>query len=287
MRVLIFGHRGFIGSALTAELVKLDSIEILHYAHNLLDVEILKEFARSNGRIDVLIHCAGKFHGSSDELFNNNYTITENILQSYENLEINKFIYLSTGAVYRSSSDQASDENDKECPETHYGKIKYICEQKILNSKLAQKTAVSILRLPSVYGRDNNKGVIFNFLLSIKSNFIINVQGDGSQKRSFLNIGDLLTAIQQIIFKERIICSNRIFNVSESCGYSISEIANYINQKWSVPISYIDNKNDLQNMVLNSDKIRTLIGWNSNYDIKSYLDQEIAKIIQDENKVIQ
>ena len=279
MRVIIFGHGGFIGQVLSTELAKLDSFEILHYNYNILNIEKLKEFAQSYGRVNILIHCAGKYNGSYSELYNNNYIITQNILSVYENLVIDKFIYLSSGAVYSHCNDQAADENDKEYPETHYGEIKFLCENEILNSKLAQKTDVTILRLPSVYGIKNNKGVIFNFLLSIKTNFVINVQGDGSQKRSFLNIGDLVTAILHIILKERIVCTNRIFNISESCGYSISDIANYIYQKWEVPINYIDSKNELQNMVLKSEKIRTFFGWESKYEIKYFLDQEIAKII--------
>ena len=67
------------------------------------------------------------------------------------------------------------------------------------------KIPVIIIRSNNIYGKKQfTEKVIPKFITQILNNEIINIQGDGTNKRSFLYIDDLIEAVELILLKGKI-----------------------------------------------------------------------------------
>jgi nucleoside-diphosphate-sugar epimerase len=61
---------------------------------------------------------------------------------------------------------------------------------------------VASLRIFNAYGERNDKGVIFKFFSSVKSNKPITVHGDGEYVRDYVYVKDIVRVIKKLIENE-------------------------------------------------------------------------------------
>ena len=102
-----------------------------------------------------------------------------------------------------------------------------MCEQVIQYENL-NKCKSTILRFPSVYGQNNNKGIVYEWISSINKKNEVCIRGDGNQHRSFLDVDDIPIAISKIIEAE--IYGD--YNLSNSKPYSLSNLAKIFVEKF-------------------------------------------------------
>jgi nucleoside-diphosphate-sugar epimerase len=165
MKILITGHRGFIGSYL---IKKLDAIGIdLVEGNDILSCDLPE--------VDVVIHLAAqpgvvKSFEDPIETTRTNILGTVRLLKHYKNA---KFIFASTGGAIQD-----------EIP-SPYGWSKYCAEGFV---KLLHDNYV-ILRFANVYGK-GSRSVADKFL---KEDIVI--YGDGSATRTYVHIDDLIRGI--------------------------------------------------------------------------------------------
>lgn len=167
MKILITGHKGYIGSHLIKELeaIGLD----LKDGNDILTAELPEA--------DVVIHLAAQ-PGVVASMKNPIGTTETNLmgtLRLIEHYKDSKFIFASTGGAIQDEIISA------------YGLSKYCAEEFI---KLLHKNYV-ILRFANVYGGVGSRSVIDTFLKADE----ITVYGNGSQTRTFVHIDDLIRGI--------------------------------------------------------------------------------------------
>jgi len=182
-RVLITGHLGFVGSAVTRNLraagydvwgidKRTDNNDQSLVA-NLLDSQQTSEAISKLHGVHVIIHMAALAHAEKPppnySVFDFNVSITKNIIDSLRE-SMPHMIFLSSVAVYGEDDRPLPVRVDATLrPATEYGHSKLACEELVLNSHLIK---YDILRMAPVYDnkhlQDVSKRVYFPGLRGIK-----------------------------------------------------------------------------------------------------------------------
>ena len=273
MKVGITGSKGFIGSVVKNDLIK-KKIKLINFDCNLASKKEIQKLIKERGLPDVLIHFAGRFSNDTSTLIKDNLISTINLLEvfAYNNKNVH-IIFSSSGAVYGDSGKEPINEKHIKTPNTSYGLIKLMCEQTIQYYENLNKCKSTILRFPSVYGQNNNKGIVYEWISSINKKNEVCIRGDGNQHRSFLDVDDIPIAISKIIEAE--IYGD--YNLSNSKPYSLNDLAKIFVEKFKCSIVYKDKdtQNNLQSMVLSSEKMKNDLALHPKKNIESFLDKQV------------
>lgn len=255
--VLISGANGFIPSYLVHVLLYLGFVKVIALVRNqekalskfkehlnnpkfqmiVQDVSnpILNDF-----HVDYIIHAASqaspKYYGIDPV-----GTLKANTLGTYNLLEygvkskIKKFIYFSSGEVYGTI-----DENTPKISEEYngsfnptlvrscYGESKRMGENMCVCYSHQYGIPVNMLRLSHTYGPGvllDDGRVFGDFVSNIVNNQDIILNSDGSAKRSFLYITDMIRALFYILFFGE---DKQAYNIASSKETSILELANLL-----------------------------------------------------------
>lgn len=228
---------------------------------DLLDSKSLKGFAKKN---DIIIHLAGTFYPPPSNQLKVNLCGAISLLESLKKDNCpKKLIFASSGAVYGDNrKDKAFSEKDNPLPLTFYGLSKLLAEEAIRRTSKKGNFDYSILRFSSIYGLGNNKGVIFNFIDSLKKNNKIIIYGDGKQTRDFLYVDDALKAILRTFeIGKR---SSGIFNISGQRAYNLNQVVKAMERisGHSIKVEYRNPQEHVTRYTyLNYRKARRILKW--------------------------
>lgn len=221
MKFFITGGAGFIGSNLVDRLLKCGNTVVVYdnfstgmiefVKHNkndnnfylingdILDTQLL---IRSMEDCDFVFHFAanadvrhGIEHPHKD--LQQNTIGTFNVLDAMRQNSIKKIVFSSTGSVYGESSVIPTPENAPFPTQTSlYGASKVAGESLIQAYCEAYNMQAWIFRFVSILGERYTHGHVYDFYqqLQIHPKFL-DVLGDGTQKKSYLNVKDCITAI--------------------------------------------------------------------------------------------
>lgn len=266
MQVGITGGSGFIGRAFK-DYLSLRGHEFLEYSYDLSNPDEVKQIFSRTENPEIIIHLAGRFSGNRKKIYSDNLIATHNILHEAKKHPKTHLIFTSSGAVYGNSGDNPINEK-KECkPNTEYGLIKLYCEKLIEFYESSHGVNASILRLPSVYGENNNKGIIYNWLQGIAKEQKLIINGNGRQKRSLIHVDDICGALYEIMN----IKVKGTFNVSSNEHYDLISLANIFKEFFDFEIYYEESNNSLESMVLDSKKLQQASNWRPQKNLKDFL----------------
>lgn len=267
IKIGITGSKGYIGNSFLSR-ISPDKYDHYLISSRLDNLEALKSELKEIPQLDVVVHFAGSFNGGKEELWKKNVLATKNLVQSLSPSRT-KIIYTSSGSVYGNTPNSGSIESDECEPIDEYGQVKFLAEDVI-----KEYGNFLILRIPSVYGGSNRKGVIFNWLKSLHEHGEIHINTSNRIVRSFVNIDDLLQVIIELIDKGE----EGIYNVSEDFAYSLDELGAFIVENRSdVIVREIMSENKLVVMVLRNDSLKKVIDYKFQC-VKDY----IAKMLESE-----
>lgn len=270
MIIGITGHNGFIGSHLLKK-IDAEEFKLRLFNGDLADTKALDAFTKD---CEKVIHLAGIFSDDFDKLLNVNVLGTKNVVDSCKINGVRKIIFSSTGAVYGEPlHDGISKEEDSFFPNTLYGLSKLYAEEYINFSGLD----FVILRFPNVYGPGNEKGVIYNFLKSIKENKKVTIFGSGNQKRDFLFVED---AVQSIILSLKYSKEKEIFNISSVIAHSLNDVVAIIKKKnvfFEVEYKSADENNALQILSEDITKAKEELNWQPLTSLEEGIDEIIKR----------
>lgn len=281
---LITGAAGFIGSSLVDKLISQNNVicvddfndfyspEIkrnnikghLQYSNyklyemDITNYESLKTIFDEN-KIDCIIHLAARA-GVRPSLIDpllytrTNILATLNLLELSKKNSINKFIMGSSSSVYGSRTDGPFHEEMKiDKPISPYAATKISNEQMCYTYSHLYDINIVCLRFFTVYGPKQRPDLaIHKFVKLINNEKPIPVFGDGTTKRDYTYIDDILSGIIASINYEK--TPYEIFNLGESqtveLKYLIEIIEKELNKKaiiesyplqpGDVPITYAD-----------------------------------------------
>jgi len=228
MRILVTGGAGFIGSSLVDvllnyghEVVVIDNfndfysediknrniashLENKKYKLFRGDIENISDLEKvfEDGRIDVVYHLAARA-GIRPSLINpleyakTNYIGTLNVLDTMRFHGVKRIFFASSSSVYGNCTDAAFSEDTKVSqPISPYAATKAACESLIYTYTHLYDISAMCFRFFTVYGpRQRPDLAIHKFARKIVNGEYIQMYGDGSSKRDYTYIADVVSAL--------------------------------------------------------------------------------------------
>lgn len=171
-------------------------------------------------------------------------------------------IFPSSTLVYGNSTQPLLTEKSELFPTEEYGTSKMLAENFILSSAKNTSLKYSILRLGTIYGPGMPKdSLVAIFLSRAMRGESLSIFGPGIEKRNFLYIDDVCSAIESIIEKQSI-AENNIYNICHTDSVSLNDLARLV-----VEVSHSSSKiiytPDPQppDQTISNKKIREQIQW--------------------------
>jgi len=250
MKVLVTGHRGYIGSVLLPLLLARD-----HEVHG-LDTDLFRACtfdgvlpevpeviadvrdltAEHVAGFDAIIHLAGL---SNDPLGDYNPNLTEDInhqgsvrlARLAKEARVERFLFASSCSNYGGGGQDFLDENATFNPVTPYGVSKVAVERGV--GPLADDSfSPTFLRASTAYGmspRIRFDLVVNNLTAWAFTTGEVHLKSDGSPWRPLVHVEDIARAYVAILEADRDLVHNRAFNVgTTSENYQIREVAEIV-----------------------------------------------------------
>lgn len=304
--VLLIGGAGYIGTVLTKNLIRsgynvsifdkfiyLNKNEIKKNIKS-KKLKLIKGDTRNISQIfsaikecDMVVHLAEMVgdplcEQKPDKTFEINFLASISIANICKNLEISKFIYLSSCSVYgENKDDKLLTENSKINPLSTYAKLKDLCEKSIIKN-LGNNCQPCIIRLGTVYGnsmRPRYDLVINLFSGLIANNKKITING-GDQWRPFIHVEDVSRAITTILKSKQSKVNGQVFNIVGE-NFKIKDIGNIINKKFpKAEIKYEKKSKDLRDYKVSAKKAEKTLSFKAKKRIKD----EIVQMIKETKK---
>jgi len=203
------------------------------------------------------------------EQFERNTSAVFNLLEAMRKAGVGALIFASSSAVYGNPERNPVVETDPVRPISLYGATKAAAESLISAYAHLHLRKAVILRYANVVGPRMTRGVIPDLLRKLRSGGgILEVLGDGSQRRSFIYVTDAVNAAVETW--ERISGGLEVYNVGNLDSMSIREVAETVIQTSGirdVRLSFrpgpggVGWPSDVKEIVLNIGKIREEVGW--------------------------
>lgn len=311
MNILVTGGAGFIGSSLCEKLILEDHKVFCldnfcdYYAPSLKEENIsgLKQhpnfylfredirnyqaleqiFAEHN--IELIIHLAamaGVRPSIENPLLYTDVNIngTMNLLEMTRKFNIKHFIFASSSSIYGNNKKVPFSESDNvDYPISPYAATKKAGELLCYNYHHLYKLSVACLRFFTVYGPKQRPDLaIHKFTQAILNNKTIPVYGDGSTKRDYTYIDDILDGITKAIdyvFQE---IRYEIFNLGESHTITLNKMIETIEQtlgkkadKHVLPVQ----AGDVNCTYADISKSKNILKYNPTTDFKSGIEKFI------------
>jgi UDP-glucose 4-epimerase len=292
MNCLVTGGAGFIGSNLVDKLIELGHSVICidnesaecheqfywnpkanNYKYDICDYD---KIAHLFNGIDYVFHVASDARIQPAILnprksIESNAVGTANVIELARINKVKRFIYSSTSSAYGKKAILPNVETQASDPLTPYSTAKVFGENlaRVYYNLYGLETIS--LRYFNVYGdRQPLKGqyapVIGLFLKQYDEGSPLTVIGDGSQRRDFTHISDIVEA--NILASEVSHGFGEVYNIGYGSNYSIIDIANMI----SNDVKFIPSRiGEVQETLASNEKFKGLTGWTPKVSLIDWL----------------
>jgi len=249
--VLVTGGAGFIGSHLVEELVRggtsvtvIDNLstgrsenlgrhlkkKISFVKGDIRDKDAVDEAVST--RVEAVFHLAAitsvpySFE-QPNVTFEANVDGTRNLLEASQRREVERFVFVSSCAVYGDPQYLPVDERHSLKPMSPYAESKLEAEKACMEFSENYGLKVTILRPFNVYGprqrKDQYSGVIAKFMERLHEGKPPVICGDGLQTRDFIHVEDAVRAF--VLTLRTDIAVGRVFNVGTGVPTAINQLA--------------------------------------------------------------
>ena len=280
--VLVTGAAGFVGSHLVNALVDANEVIALDHFHTnspeiIADgATIVKGDIRDQDLVDGLIadseiifHQAarrGVAESIEDPLETHgvNVDATLNLLKSACKSDV-RIVLASSAAIYGDTTDHPIDESSPTVPISPYGTQKLAVDNYARNFSDLYGLETVVLRYFNVFGRlkasESYRSVLGVFIQQAENGGPLTIEGDGTQTRDFVHVGDVVRANLLAATTDHI---GEAYNIGTGAEISINELAELVRDTIdpSITIEHVDNRSgEVQHSVANISKASRLLGY--------------------------
>ena len=200
MKVLITGANGFLGQYLQ-KTFNPENTDTLGLSGCSININLAKEVPLLERKYEIIVHAAGKAHvvpkspKENEAFFYVNFQGTKNLLTALKknNNFPERFIFISTVAIYGKEEGQLIDENHPLNGTSPYAQSKILAEKEIQEWGKKNSVGVTILRLPLLVG-NNPPGNLGSMIKAMQKGYYFSI-GDGRNKRSMVLAEDVAKLI--------------------------------------------------------------------------------------------
>lgn len=311
-KIFITGGLGFIGSNLICYLKKNKyNGEIIIFDNNSIDnvsaLNKLKEFNHlkiiygdlrltqlldeSIKSCDLVVHLAansdiskGIFNPKID--FENTVLGTQNLLNSMLKNNVKNIIFSSGSGVYGNVVKKNIPEDyGPLIPVSHYGASKLCAESMISSYVFMHDFNALVFRFANVIGTGQTHGVAYDFIRKVKkNNLTLQVLGNGTQLKSYIDINDIIKAID--ISSKKFSNNIDFYNVCTDDSITVREIATMVIKKMKVNLKINFGKSnfgwrgDVPKISLSNEKIKS-IGWIYSMNTQQAMEHSINEMLKE------
>lgn len=195
------------------------------------------------------------------------FLTTFSLLEACKKYDVSAFHFASSSAVYGDHGNQALSENTGPLrPISNYGAMKLASEGAITAAQENFLTVANIFRFPNVVGVPATHGVISDFIHKLKATpEKLEVLGDGSQKKCYLHVDELIDAM--LFIRQSCSSSSNIFNIGpKDDGVTVRQIAETVASQVSPDALIVYGRGskgwvgDVPRFKYSTEKLKTL-GW--------------------------
>ena len=295
MKMLVTGGAGFIGSNLVDQLIlegnevhvidnfisgKKENCNDKAIYHN-LDISVVEHidtFKKIFEGVDTIFHCAALARVQPSILNPLKYEVNNtlgimNILKAAADVKVRRLVYSASSSAYGPTDNLPSKESNPINPISPYANQKYYGELCCrMFSEVYGLETVS-LRYFNVYGERQNLGGAYATVVGIFINQILEgkpltINGDGSQRRDFTYVKDVVSA--NILASNSLkVGSGEVINIGSGKNISINELADMFGteKKYMKPVNEpFANLADIR-------KAKELLNWEPLKDLDSWINE--------------
>lgn len=276
MKILVTGHKGYIGSHLFSELKRLD-----HHVQG-IDIKEGEDIldCLPDGTFDYVFHMAA-LPRVEFSVRNPSYTMKQNVLVTSTLLEWAKDHGVKR--VIFSSSSAVNGDGDG-VPKSPYGLHKLVSEMECrLFSELYRLDTVC-LRYFNAYSEDQPFGGTYStaicaWMEMIRQNKPLRMDGDGEQTRDLVHVEDIVLANICAMQASRSF-SGEVYSVGSGTSVSMNYIRDFINSQCTVEWNGAPaRKGDVRHTLADISKIQQDLGFSPQVSI----DDGLARCFSKEN----
>lgn len=301
MKVLVTGGEGFIGSHVADALAmsgcdvsSLDNESALsnlkfykenervkYYCFSILDYKQLSSLFQEN-QFEMVFHLAAESRiqpaiQNPSQACSTNFVGTQNLLEVSRLTKVKRFIYSSTSSCYGiKNTGPLREDMPTDCLNSY--SISKVAGEGLCRVyyNIYGLETVS-LRYFNVYGeRHPIKGqyapVVGKFLLQKKNGEPMSIVGDGSQRRDFTYVQDVVKSNLLAMRSKNASIFGEVFNVGSGVNYSILQIAKIMNGDYV----YVPKRpGEAQNSLSDISKIRRELNYEPEVKIEDWIKSQL------------
>ena len=270
MKILVTGHKGFLGQRVANRLTKLGH-EVEGYSledgNNILNYNKLSEAVKRN---ELVFHLAAqtdvrKSFNNPNQDYLTNYIGTRNVAQACGKYR-KHLIYTSSAAVYGDTKEVPTKEDSPKLPFSYYG----------LHKLLAEIPCVSvnafIIRPFNIYGAKGHS-VINKFIDLLQKKQDIQMFNNGDCTRDYIYVEDVVDALLLGMNK------NGVFNIGSGKETSLDDLIKIISKQFGAePKFKVEGTvlgGEIKRSVANISKAKARLNW----EPKTSLEDGIKHIV--------
>ena len=296
MKSLVTGGAGFIGSHIVDKLIDMGHEVIIidnqcannekFYLHPKaknyqFDIRDYESTRKCYDGVDYVFHLAAESRlqpaiENPIDAVSRNCVGTCTVLQCAREAGVKRVVYSSTSSGYGNNPHPNIETQLDDCLNP-YSASKVAAEKFCHMYSNLYGLETIVLRYFNVYGDRSPKigqyaPVISIFNRQKDDNQPITIIGDGSQRRDFIHVSDVVNAnILAAITEVDKLYFGQVFNVGSGKNYSVQEIADKIdtNQTYLSP-----RLGEVQISLANIEKIKSIFGWNPKVDLMELISNQ-------------
>lgn len=199
---------------------------------------------------------------------------------------IKHVVFLSSGgAVYGVPEADTVSEEHPTRPISPYGCGKLMIEEMIRTVSRTAPWTYTIFRPSNPVGRyqshGKGQGLVAHVLNAALTGRAVEVWGDGSSRRDYIDVRDVCRAITIALSHPN--ARNETYNVGMGTTYSVNDVLDICSKITGISVAraYTAEKDYLvKDIVLGVDKIKSSLDWTAQYDIYAAIESEFRGMAQ-------